>query len=120
MKALIFIKGFFMTTILHSQLVNSNHYLEVYLMGSFQNDSIIIKTKRNNNFSGRLKTDLSTGQAMSFRFLMKKDDSVIFIKDLINKTYDSVKYNSLYPYLYIYYDRPKFKFNYSKKILLLE
>ena len=90
------------------------------MMSSFRNDSINLRTETTNNKSFRLNTQLSLGQATSFYFIMNERDSTIYIKDVINENFDSVKYRPEYPYLYIFYSKPKFTFQYSKKLLFLE
>src|SRR5688572_18792510 len=116
MKLLVFTGVFFLGQIFLNNNSKKCKYLEVYMMSSFRNDSINIRTEISNSHSMRLNTNLVLGQATSFYFVMKEKDSTIYIKDIINKNSDSIKYHPEYPYLYIYYRKPIFTFRYSKKL----
>lgn len=113
--ALIFLSCYSVRT-----TTEQNKYLEIFIMNSFRNDSINLRTEVSNNKSLRANTQLSLGQATSFYFNMTEKDSTIFIKDIIQGNFDSIKYRSEYPYLYIYYKRPTFTFEFSNKLLSLE
>jgi hypothetical protein len=95
-------------------------YLEVFIMSSFENDSIRLKTTVSNDKSFKATTSPSLGQATSLFLKMSKTDTTIYIYDLVNRTSDSIKFQPMYRYLYIFYQRPKFSFEYSLKPLLLE
>jgi hypothetical protein len=99
---------------------NKCKYLQVFLMGTFRDDSISIETEIGSVYFKRISTDLSTGQAHSVLLEFKTANSTIKVRDVINRNFDSVKYDGSYPYLYIYYQKPKIIFNYSKDLLMLE
>lgn len=120
MKLIVCTVVFFLNSFLLRTNTKECKYLEIYLMSSFRNDSINLRTEKSNNESFRLNTQLSLGQAKSCYFIMTEKDSTIYIRDVINRNFDSVKYQPKYPYLYIYYSRPKFTFRYSQKLWFLE
>ena len=120
MKLVILIALSFLSCYSVKNTTKQSKYLEVFIMNSFRNDSISLKTEVSNNKSLRVNTHLSLGQATSFFLNMTERDSTIFIKDVIEGNFDSVKYRPEYPYLYIYYQRPKFTFEFSDKLLSLE
>ena len=95
-------------------------YLEVFLMHSFNNDSINVRTEVSNNISKTVKTNPSIDQATSFFLKLTNRDSTIIIKDINRGYVDSIKYSAEYKYLYIYYDRPNFVFQPTDKPLIMQ
>lgn len=120
MKLIMLIALFFISCYSVKTVAWQGKYLEVFMMNSFRNDSIKLKTEVSNNKQLRVNTKLPLGQATSFYLSMTEKDSTIFIKDVIEGNFDSVKYRPEYSYLYIYYQRPKFTFEFSNKLLSLE
>lgn len=120
MKLLVLITFLSLSCYSFITTIKQSKYLEIFIMSSFRNDSINLRTEVSNNKSFRVNTQLSIGQATSFYLNMTESDSTIFINDVIGGNYDSVRYRPEYRYLYIYYKRPKFTFEFSNKLLSLE
>lgn len=95
--------------------------LEIYLMSSFVNDSIMLNTETNNfEILPKFSTNECFGLAASIFFNMSDKESTKIIKDLKRGVTSSIKYSREYTYLYIYYHDKNFIFNYTKKILVLQ
>ena len=101
----------------YSQKTNT---LEICLMNSFGNDSILLKSQSNSELLTNISTNEFSGKAKSIFFNMNTNDSTIIIKDLKKNIVDSVKYKCNYEYLYIFYHEHRFRFEYSNKLRMMQ
>ena len=94
--------------------------MEIFLMTSFSDDSINIKSNGTTKKSLKVTTEQPLRQATSVACKITEKDSIIVITDVIRGNTISIRYLQEKKYVYVYYHDGKFDFNCSESPLLLE
>lgn len=95
--------------------------LQVFFMRSFENDSVNIFTSTSHNRHLRINAQESLEDTSQQLILaMTPLDTLITVRDVVNDKQFSARYEMNYDYLFIYYNREKFTFRFSNKLLLVQ
>ena len=93
--------------------------MNVYFLDTFENDSLHLRLSDNNDYRLKVSSVAIIDSTKPLEIAITPADSIITITDVTSDNNYTVKNSFLYKNLFIYYDRSKFTFRFSNKLIFI-